>query len=80
MISRRRIVIALGAGALAVPFASFPQQLHKVWRIGVLWEQEQSDYIRRLEAFRGGMLQHIEARQSASIGGQQLYRPAGNHY
>ena len=55
MISRRRIVIALGTGALAVPFASFAQQQRKVWRIGVLWERAQSDYSPSLEAFKGGM-------------------------
>ena len=30
MNNRRKLVIALGAGALAVPFASFPQQPRKV--------------------------------------------------
>ena len=33
---RRRLVIALGAGALTATFAAFPQQPAKVWRIGVL--------------------------------------------
>src|SRR5712691_5956453 len=36
MNNRRKLVIALGAGALAVPLASFAQQQGKVWRIGVL--------------------------------------------
>jgi polar amino acid transport system substrate-binding protein len=31
---RRRLVIALGAGALTAPFASLAQQQGKVWRIG----------------------------------------------
>ena len=35
MITRRKIVMALGAGAL-VPFASFAQQQGKVWRVGFL--------------------------------------------
>ena len=35
MITRRKIVLALGAGALA-PLASFAQQQGKVWRIGFL--------------------------------------------
>ena len=35
MISRRRVVFALGASALAAPFASFAQQ-RKVWRVGFL--------------------------------------------
>ena len=35
MVTRRRVVIALGAGALAAPLVSFAQQ-PKVWRIGIL--------------------------------------------
>ena len=42
MNNRRKLVIALGAGALATPFASFAQQQGKVWRIGLLWERQQS--------------------------------------
>jgi putative ABC transport system substrate-binding protein len=34
MITRREILIALGAGALAAPLASFAQQRGKVWRVG----------------------------------------------
>ena len=55
MNNRRKLVIALSASALIAPFDSFAQQQHKAWRIGVLWEGEQSDFIGRLEAFRGGM-------------------------
>ncbi len=36
MNNRRKLVITLGAGALVVPFASFPQQKGKVWRVGIL--------------------------------------------
>lgn len=36
MNNRRKLVIALGAGALALPFGSFAQQQGKVWRIGYL--------------------------------------------
>ena len=36
MNNRRKLVIALGAGALAAPFGSFAQQQGKVWRVGVL--------------------------------------------
>ena len=36
MITRRRIVIALGAGALTAPLTSFAQQQGKVWRVGFL--------------------------------------------
>jgi putative ABC transport system substrate-binding protein len=36
MKARRNFLIALGAGALAAPLASFAQQQRKVWHIGVL--------------------------------------------
>jgi len=36
MRTRRQVLIALGAGALAAPLASFAQQQTKVWRIGFL--------------------------------------------
>ena len=36
VITRRRVIIALGAAALAAPLASFAQQQGKVWRVGFL--------------------------------------------
>jgi len=36
MNNRRKLVIALGAGALAAPLAVLAQQQGKVWRIGFL--------------------------------------------
>ena len=36
MNNRRKLLVALGAGALAAPFASFAQQQGKVWRVGFL--------------------------------------------
>jgi hypothetical protein len=36
MPTRRKLLIMLGAGALAVPLASFAQQQNKVWRVGFL--------------------------------------------
>ena len=36
MVTRRRVVIVLGASALAAPFAPFAQQQGKVWRVGFL--------------------------------------------
>ena len=36
MNKRRKLLIALGAGALAAPFGSFAQQQGKVWRVGYL--------------------------------------------
>ena len=36
MNNRRKLLVALGAGALAAPFSSFAQQQGKVWRVGLL--------------------------------------------
>ena len=36
MKTRRKLIIALGAGALAAPYASWAQPQAKVWRIGIL--------------------------------------------
>lgn len=36
MHNRRKLVIAVGAGALTAPFSAFAQQPGKVWRIGFL--------------------------------------------
>jgi putative ABC transport system substrate-binding protein len=36
MNSRRKLVIALGAGALAAPLFPFAQQQGKIWRVGFL--------------------------------------------
>ena len=66
MISRRRIVIALGAGALGVPFGSFAQQKGKVWRVGFLASRHldfvDSDY--SYGPFRRGMreLGYVEGK------------------
>ena len=38
MNNRRKLLVALGAGALAAPIASFAQQPAKIPRIGVLWQ------------------------------------------
>lgn len=66
MITRRKIVIALGAGALA-PFASFAQQPPaKVFRIGVLHTETEASTVRRgiPEALRAGLsdLGYVEGR------------------
>jgi putative ABC transport system substrate-binding protein len=36
MNNRRKLLVVLGAGALAVPLSSFAQQQRKVWRVGFL--------------------------------------------
>jgi len=45
MNSRRKLVIALGAGALVAPFGAFAQQQGKVWRLGYLgnWRPDSTD-------------------------------------
>jgi putative ABC transport system substrate-binding protein len=67
MNNRRKLVIAIGAGALTAPLAAFAQQPGKVWRVGFLWENEPSYYAPRLDAFRVGMreLGYTEGRDYA---------------
>jgi putative tryptophan/tyrosine transport system substrate-binding protein len=57
MVIRRRIVVALGAGLLAAPFAALAQQPARVPRIGVLWhassaQEEGAFYTSLLEGFK----------------------------
>jgi putative ABC transport system substrate-binding protein len=42
--NRRKLVFALGAGAVGVPFTSFSQQQGKVWRVGFL-AQRHLDFV-----------------------------------
>ena len=53
--NRRRLLIALGAGALAAPYASFAQQQGKVRRIGFLGAISASGYASQMEGFRSGL-------------------------
>lgn len=50
MNKRRKLVIALGAGAFAAPFISFAQPQGKVWRVGYLAPTSGPDEL--VEAFR----------------------------
>ena len=61
MISRRQVVLAIGAGALTVRQSSFAQQQSKVWRIGQL---RTSGSISGLDAFRQrlGELGYVEGQ------------------
>ena len=52
MISRRKLLVALGAGALAAPMSSFAQQQGKVWRIGFLEPTPVESHQHLLGAFR----------------------------
>ena len=53
--NRRKLLIALGAGALGAPFASFAQQQVKVRRIGFLGAISASGYASQVEGFRSGL-------------------------
>jgi len=39
MIKRRKMLVAIGAGAFVAPLASFAQQQNKVWRVGFLLQR-----------------------------------------
>ena len=66
MVTRRRVVIALGASALAAPLMAFAQQQGKVWRVGFLAQRHldfvDTDYI--YGPFRQAMreLGYVEGR------------------
>jgi putative ABC transport system substrate-binding protein len=66
MNKRRKLVIALGAGALIAPFSSFAQQQGKVWRIGFLGAMSRQALLdsNRLQAFLQGMreLGYVEGK------------------
>jgi putative ABC transport system substrate-binding protein len=53
--NRRKLLVALGAGALTAPFASFAQQQGKVWRIGIVHSESIGGAGDRVDAFRAGM-------------------------
>ena len=57
MNNRRKLIIALGAGALAAPFSSFAQQQGKVWRIGVLETTSMALNAANFNMFRKGLLE-----------------------
>lgn len=55
MNNRRKLIIALGAGALAAPFRSFAQQRGKIYRIGYLAPDSASDRAAYVESMREGL-------------------------
>lgn len=66
MNNRRKLIVALGASALAAPFSSFAQQPGKVWRIGFLYllsRQSAVDF-NRYSTFLEGMreLGYVEGK------------------
>ncbi len=64
MTTRRELLIALGAGALAAPLTSFAQQKGKVWRIGILGATSASGTAGRVDALRAGLreLGYVEGK------------------
>ena len=64
MVTRRRLVIALGAGAFAAPLASFAQEPAKIARIGFLGAGSASVTASWVEALRTGLrdLGYIEGK------------------
>jgi putative ABC transport system substrate-binding protein len=64
MNTKRRLVLALMAGALAAPFASFAQQPAKIARIGFLHAASPQGGAPRLQAFRDGLreLGYVEGK------------------
>ena len=55
MVNRRKLLVALGVGALAAPLAAFAQQQGKVWRIGFLGSESVARFGNRVDAFRAGL-------------------------
>ena len=64
MVTRRRIVLALGAGALAAPFAPFAQQSERVYRIGILGTGSAASFGPLFDAFTQGLREfgYVEGR------------------
>jgi len=61
---RRKLIVALGFGAITAPFASFAQQQGKIWRIGFLGTASASGYVKEIDAIRAGLrdLGYVEGR------------------
>lgn len=55
MNTRRKLIIALGAGALTAPQISFAQKQGKIWRIGFLGSGTATGYARQVDALRLGL-------------------------
>lgn len=64
MNKRRKLVIALGAGALTAPFASFAQQKGKVWHVGILASGSSASAGHLYDAFTQGLreLGYVEGK------------------
>ena len=67
MITRRKLFIAFGLGALAEALPAFAQQKGKVWRIGFLGPATAAANAQRIEALRAGLreLGYVEGKNIA---------------
>jgi putative ABC transport system substrate-binding protein len=61
---RRKLVVALGVGALSAPFGSFSQQQSKVWRIGILTPDTLESRGPFVEVFKSAMreLEYVDGK------------------
>jgi len=66
VITRRKLLIAMGAGAFAAPLSCFAQQKGKVWRIGFLGAAPASVYTQYLEALKAE-LRHLGYAEGRNI-------------
>ncbi len=55
MNTRRKLLVALGVGALVAPLRSLAQQQGKIWRIGFLGVASASGYVKEMDAIRAGL-------------------------
>ena len=55
MNTRRKLVMAIGAGVLAAPFCSIAQQQGKVWHIGFLSSESLARFGDRVDVFRASL-------------------------
>lgn len=64
MITRRRLVLVLGTGALAAPFITLAQPRERIYRVGLLGTGSQSNGVNLYAAFAQGMqdLGYVEGR------------------
>lgn len=67
MNNRRKLIVAVSAGALTAPFAAFAQPQSKVWRIGFLGTATAAGYVKEIDAIRAGLrdLGYVEGRNIA---------------
>ena len=64
MNTRRKVILVLGAAALASPLSSLAQPAAKIWRIGFLGSATAQTYARPLDALRAGLrdLGYVEGK------------------